>query len=116
MFLIVIDKCGMETFPNYPSAFRDQSNHRYSGLTQISGEVDDLSLIQTTKPIHFYYNPQLKMTDAVLTSSSIDGLPKIAEGKVRDLYEVDEKTLLFVASDRISAYDVIMKNVFHPIL
>lgn len=51
------------------------------------------------------------MADPVLTSTSIEGLPKIAEGKVRDLYEVDEKTLLFVASDRISAYDVIMKNV-----
>ena len=45
------------------------------------------------------------------TKITVDGLPKIAEGKVRDLYEVDEKTLLFVASDRISAYDVIMANV-----
>jgi phosphoribosylaminoimidazole-succinocarboxamide synthase len=53
------------------------------------------------------------MAEAVLlsTSTSIEGLPKIAEGKVRDLYEVNEDTLLFVASDRISAYDVIMKNV-----
>lgn len=47
----------------------------------------------------------------VLTSTSLDSLRKIAEGKVRDLYEVDNKTLLFVASDRISAYDVIMENV-----
>lgn len=38
-------------------------------------------------------------------------LPLIASGKVRELYEVDSDTLLFVASDRISAYDVIMKNV-----
>lgn len=38
-------------------------------------------------------------------------LPLLASGKVRELYEVDSKTLLFVASDRISAYDVIMKNV-----
>lgn len=45
------------------------------------------------------------------TTLTVQGLPKIAEGKVRDLYEVDEKTLLFVASDRISAYDVIMANV-----
>ena len=37
-------------------------------------------------------------------------LPLIALGKVRDLYKIDEDTLLFVASDRISAYDVIMKN------
>jgi phosphoribosylaminoimidazole-succinocarboxamide synthase len=51
------------------------------------------------------------MMDTVLLSTSIEGLPKIAEGKVRDLYEVNEKTLLFVASDRISAYDVIMRNV-----
>ena len=42
-------------------------------------------------------------------------LPLIASGKVRELYEVDPKTLLFVASDRISAYDVIMKNVSHYI-
>jgi phosphoribosylaminoimidazole-succinocarboxamide synthase len=38
-------------------------------------------------------------------------LPLVATGKVRELYEVDSKTLLFVATDRISAYDVIMKNV-----
>jgi phosphoribosylaminoimidazole-succinocarboxamide synthase len=37
-------------------------------------------------------------------------LPLLTSGKVRDLYEVDAKTLLFVASDRISAYDVIMSN------
>ncbi|PSS12436.1 hypothetical protein M430DRAFT_125987 [Amorphotheca resinae ATCC 22711] len=49
-------------------------------------------------------------TQTVLTSSSLTTLRKIAEGKVRDLYEVDDKTLLFVASDRISAYDVIMDN------
>lgn len=50
-------------------------------------------------------------TEAPLTKTSLDVLPKIAEGKVRDLYEVDQTTLLFVASDRISAYDVIMENV-----
>ncbi|KAF7905917.1 hypothetical protein EAF00_000196 [Botryotinia globosa] len=50
------------------------------------------------------------MTDSALTTLTLDGLTKIAEGKVRNLYEIDEKTLLFVASDRISAYDVIMEN------
>ncbi|KIX05187.1 phosphoribosylaminoimidazolesuccinocarboxamide synthase [Rhinocladiella mackenziei CBS 650.93] len=39
-----------------------------------------------------------------------DALPLVASGKVRELYNVDSKSLLFVASDRISAYDVIMKN------
>ncbi|EDO01523.1 hypothetical protein SS1G_03998 [Sclerotinia sclerotiorum 1980 UF-70] len=54
------------------------------------------------------------MTESALTTLTLDGLPKIAEGKVRNLYEIDEKTLLFVASDRISAYDVIMENVCLP--
>ncbi|CAH6721809.1 phosphoribosylaminoimidazole-succinocarboxamide synthase [[Candida] jaroonii] len=46
-----------------------------------------------------------------LHTTELDGiLPLISRGKVRDIYEVDDKTLLFVATDRISAYDVIMKN------
>lgn len=36
---------------------------------------------------------------------------KIASGKVREIFEIDDKTLLFVATDRISAYDVILNNV-----
>jgi phosphoribosylaminoimidazole-succinocarboxamide synthase len=35
-------------------------------------------------------------------------LKHIYSGKVRDIYEIDERQLLFVASDRISAFDVIM--------
>lgn len=47
-----------------------------------------------------------------ITSTDLQGsLPLVARGKVRDLYDVDEKTLLFIATDRISAYDVIMDNV-----
>jgi phosphoribosylaminoimidazole-succinocarboxamide synthase len=32
----------------------------------------------------------------------------LASGKVRDIYELDDKHLLFVTSDRISAFDVVM--------
>ena len=35
-------------------------------------------------------------------------LPLIHSGKVRDLYAVGEDQLLLVASDRLSAYDVIL--------
>ncbi|HUG08672.1 MAG TPA: phosphoribosylaminoimidazolesuccinocarboxamide synthase [Acidimicrobiia bacterium] len=35
-------------------------------------------------------------------------LPHIASGKVREIYEIDLAHLLFVATDRISAYDVIL--------
>lgn len=40
-------------------------------------------------------------------------LGSIAHGKVRHLYEIDPHTLFFVASDRISAFDVVLKNVSH---
>jgi phosphoribosylaminoimidazole-succinocarboxamide synthase len=37
-------------------------------------------------------------------------LSKIGSGKVRDLYAVDDQRLLLVASDRISAYDVVLPD------
>jgi phosphoribosylaminoimidazole-succinocarboxamide synthase len=52
------------------------------------------------------------MSPSAIVDVDLQGaLPKVASGKVRDLYAVDEDTLLFVASDRISAYDVVMNNV-----
>lgn len=36
---------------------------------------------------------------------------KIHSGKVRDIYSLDDNLLLFVATDRISAFDVIMNEV-----
>lgn len=50
-------------------------------------------------------------SEAVVSVDLNGSLSKIASGKVRDLFVVDEQTLLFVASDRISAYDVVMQNV-----
>ncbi|MEK9952305.1 MAG: phosphoribosylaminoimidazolesuccinocarboxamide synthase [Curvibacter sp.] len=47
------------------------------------------------------------MTNALHTSS-ISSLPLLARGKVRDNYAVGEDRILMVASDRISAFDVIM--------
>ena len=50
-----------------------------------------------------------------LIDSDLPGLKLLSKGKVRDIYETsDPNRLLFVASDRISAYDVIMKNVRAP--
>ncbi len=45
---------------------------------------------------------------AALHTSSIKSLPLLARGKVRDNYAVGEDRILMVASDRISAFDVIM--------
>jgi len=49
-------------------------------------------------------------TPAALLTSNCPGLRLLARGKVRDVYEVDQHALLFVATDRISAFDVVMKN------
>ena len=38
-------------------------------------------------------------------------LELVARGKVRDLYAVDDEHLLLVASDRLSAYDVVLPTV-----
>lgn len=35
-------------------------------------------------------------------------LPHLASGKVREIYEVDERHLLLVATDRVSAFDVVL--------
>ena len=37
-------------------------------------------------------------------------LKKIYSGKVRDLYEIDSQRMLMVASDRLSAFDVILDD------
>jgi phosphoribosylaminoimidazole-succinocarboxamide synthase len=47
------------------------------------------------------------MTGAVLVQSQLP-LPLLRRGKVREVYEVDAATLLLVASDRVSAFDVVM--------
>jgi phosphoribosylaminoimidazole-succinocarboxamide synthase len=39
--------------------------------------------------------------------TALADLPKIASGKVREIYEGPEQTLLLVASDRISTYDAV---------
>jgi len=43
--------------------------------------------------------------------STPTALPHLYSGKVRDLYEVDHETMLMVASDRVSVYDVVLPDV-----
>jgi len=53
--------------------------------------------------------PKPRSVDA-LVHSDCPGLKLRTRGKVRDVYEVDDRHLLFVATDRISAFDVVMQN------
>lgn len=44
----------------------------------------------------------------ITTKTEISTYPLLSRGKVRDIYDIDEKTLLIVTTDRMSAFDVIM--------
>ena len=52
------------------------------------------------------------MTDSKATSGleGVDDLRKVGSGKVREIFEYGDDLLLMVASDRISAYDVVMDD------
>jgi phosphoribosylaminoimidazole-succinocarboxamide synthase len=43
----------------------------------------------------------------LMTSSALP-LRQLGRGKVRDIYEVDAERLLLMATDRVSAFDVVM--------
>jgi phosphoribosylaminoimidazole-succinocarboxamide synthase len=45
---------------------------------------------------------------SALHQSNLSGLKLINRGKVRDIYEVGDNELLIVASDRLSAFDVVL--------
>ena len=45
------------------------------------------------------------------TDFQLPGLISKYEGKVRDVYELENQILVIVASDRISAFDIIMPKM-----
>jgi phosphoribosylaminoimidazole-succinocarboxamide synthase len=51
-----------------------------------------------------------QLTQSVLRESSLPGISLFSKGKVRDVYEVDAERLLIVATDRLSAFDVVMEQ------
>jgi len=50
------------------------------------------------------------MASQALFESNLHGLALIARGKVRDIYRVDAKRLLILATDRMSAFDVVLPD------
>jgi len=47
---------------------------------------------------------------APLFETHVSGLQRIHQGKVRDIYDVDAEHLLIVATDRLSAFDVVLPD------
>lgn len=54
-------------------------------------------------------SPRLAALGPAVLTTQLHSLPLIARGKVRDLYAVGADRMLMVASDRLSAFDVVMK-------
>ena len=57
----------------------------------------------------FNASPALLALGPAVQQTTLKSLPLIARGKVRDLYAVGADRMLMVASDRLSAFDVVMK-------
>jgi phosphoribosylaminoimidazole-succinocarboxamide synthase len=47
---------------------------------------------------------------ASLLDANLTSLPLIHKGKVRDIYDIDDKHMLIVTTDRLSAFDVILPD------
>ena len=45
-----------------------------------------------------------------MTTTHVEGLTLVHRGKVRETYEVDDRHLLLVATDRLSAFDVVFEQ------
>jgi phosphoribosylaminoimidazole-succinocarboxamide synthase len=54
-------------------------------------------------------SPALAALGPAVPSTTLHSLPLLARGKVRDNYAVGDDRILMVASDRLSAFDVVMK-------
>jgi len=50
------------------------------------------------------------MTQTAVFETSLEHLPLINRGKVRDIYDIDDQHMLIVTSDRLSAFDVVLPD------
>jgi len=50
------------------------------------------------------------MSAPIVYRTALRGLERIHEGKVRDIYAVDARTMLIVTTDRLSAFDVVLPD------
>jgi phosphoribosylaminoimidazole-succinocarboxamide synthase len=50
------------------------------------------------------------MPAPIVYRTQLPGLTRLHEGKVRDIYALDDETLLIVTTDRLSAFDVVLPD------
>ena len=57
------------------------------------------------------------MPAATLTGTDLaQHFKLLSKGKVRDLYEISDDTILFIATDRISAFDVVRRGHYQTMM
>jgi phosphoribosylaminoimidazole-succinocarboxamide synthase len=76
------------------------------------GNVDKKSCVIKIResPFEIFSAVKPPTTDAVLLTTDFPDLELYASGKVRDVYRVDNERLLFVTTDRISAFDYVLAS------
>ena len=66
--------------------------------------------VEAARPKTSELGPRIETGCRLIIMRGVLPLKHLASGKVREIYEVDDDRLLFVATDRISAYDVILDD------
>ena len=73
-------------------------------MTKLYEKLEYGSLLTSVK----FLNMSPKLLDPVVLKTDFPDLHLHASGKVRDVYQIDDQSLLFVATDRISAFDYVL--------
>jgi phosphoribosylaminoimidazole-succinocarboxamide synthase len=72
------------------------------------GPAFSLVYTQQAPDVSLWSRVEQNQQDNAMSTATQLSLKNIYSGKVRDLYEIDDKRMLMVASDRLSAFDVIL--------
>jgi phosphoribosylaminoimidazole-succinocarboxamide synthase len=51
------------------------------------------------------------MAEVIIGTDLSHYFKHLSRGKVRELYEIDDDRVLFVATDRVSAFDVVSRSI-----
>jgi len=54
--------------------------------------------------------PPARFAETAVYETDLAGLTRLHRGKVRDLYALDDDRMLIVATDRLSAFDVVLPD------
>src|SRR6266705_6452374 len=92
---------GLTTIPAIEGLQRPTSNAQRPTLNKCDSELDVESCALNVE--------HLPMQIATQSSIELPGIRKLRSGKVREVFDLGE-TLLFVVTDRISAFDVILPD------